>query len=88
MFVGVQTPQYILRTRPSFGLLDTDGYSNATHIICKFTRRLSSSAESTIDQETRNLEGVDRSKWVDLSQAHYMYPIFSDKDLMTSQGTL
>ncbi|CAF4326930.1 unnamed protein product, partial [Adineta steineri] len=33
MFVGVQTPQYVLRGRPAYGLQDTDGYSNATHII-------------------------------------------------------
>ena len=83
MFVGVQTPQYIYRERPSYGLRDTDGYSNATHIICKFTRRLSGNADSLSERD-----GIDRGKLVDLKQPHYMYPIFSDQDLMTPQGEI
>lgn len=83
MFVGVQTPQYIYRDRPAYGLRDTDGYSNATHIICKFTRRLSANGDRFSERD-----GVERGKLVDLKQPHYMYPIFSDQDLMTSQGTI
>jgi len=76
MFVGIQTPQYILRERPSYGLRDADGYSNSTHIICKFVRKLSPNTD----------DGIDKNKVVDLKQPHYMYPIYSDSDLMTSQG--
>ena len=86
MFVGIQTPQYILRNRPSYGLYNTDGYSNGTHIICKFSRRLSPTTEALIDHDGRHREGIDRNKLVDLNQAHYMYPIYFDQDLMTLQG--
>jgi hypothetical protein len=87
MFVGVQTPQYILRERPSYGLRDTDGYSNATHIICHFARKLSPYTDTLVENDGRNRDGVDRNKFIDLRQPHYMYPIYSDQDLMTSQGT-
>lgn len=83
MLVSLQTPQYIYRERPSYGLRDTDGYSNGTHIICKFTRRLSNSVDSSSERD-----GTDRGKIVDLKQPHYMYPIFSDQDLMTNQGEI
>lgn len=82
MFVGMHTPQYILRDRPSYGLQDVDGYSNATHIICKFTRKLSPLTETSGSSR----DGADRDKIVDLKQVHYMYPIYSDSDLMTPQG--
>jgi hypothetical protein len=85
MFVGVQTPQYILRERPSYGLQEADGYSDSTHIICKFTRKLSPYTD-TLDNDGRNRDGVDRNKFIDLKQPHYIYPIYSDQDLMTSQG--
>ncbi len=86
MFVGVQTPQYIARERPSYGLRDTDGYSNGTHIICQFTRKLSPSSDGLVENDGRNRDGVDRGKFVDLRQAHYMYPIYSNQDLLTLQG--
>jgi len=86
MFVGVQTPQYILRGRPAYGLQEVDGYSNATHIICKFTRQLSPHTDAFVENEGRNRDGADRDKFVDLKKPHYMYPIYSDQDLMTSQG--
>lgn len=86
MFVGVQTPQYIVRERPSYGLRDTDGYANATHIICHFARKLSPHTDTLVENDGRNRDGVDRTKFVDLRQAHYMYPIYSDQDLMTPQG--
>ena len=87
MFVGVQTPQYILRERPSYGLRDTDGYSNATHIICHFTRKLSPHTDANAEGDGRSRDGSDRNKFVDLRQPHFMYPIYSDQDLMTPQGT-
>jgi len=86
MFVGVQTPQYIARDRPGYGLRDTDGYSNETHIICKFTRTLSPYTDTLVDNDGKNRDGIDRSKFVDLKQPHYMYPIYADQDLVTSQG--
>jgi hypothetical protein len=86
MFVGVQTPQYILRGRPAYGLQEVDGYSNATHIICKFTRQLSPHTDAFVENDGRNRDGADRDKFVDLKKPHYMYPIYSDQDLMTSQG--
>ncbi len=85
MYVGVQTPQYIVRERPSYGLRDADGYSNGTHIICKFVRKLSPHSD-TVDSDGRNRDGIDRNKFVDLKRPHYMYPIYSDQDLMTPQG--
>lgn len=81
MFIGGQSPQYISRDRPSFGLRDTDGYSNGTHIICKFTRTLVPQIDSLSDRDQ-----TDRKKFVNLKEPHYMYPIFSDQDLMTPQG--
>ena len=86
MFVGVQTPQYILRDRPSYGLRDTDGYSNGTHIICKFVRSLAPHTDAVLDSEGRARDGVDRKKFVNLKDPHYMYPIYADQDLVTSQG--
>ena len=83
MFIGGQTPQYILRERPSYGLLDTDGYSNATHISCTFVRKLSS---PNIDKEREG--SVDRQKFVNLKEPHFMYPIYADQDLQTPQGNL
>lgn len=81
MHVNVQTPQYIQRERPSYGLREAEGYSNGTHIICQFTRKLSSQVDSSVERE-----GVDRNKFVDLKKPHYIYPIYSNEDLMTSQG--
>ncbi|CAF0914470.1 unnamed protein product [Adineta ricciae] len=86
MFVAVQTAQYILRGRPAYGLQDVDGSSNATHIFCKFTRTLSPYTESFAENDGRVRDGVDRDKLVDLKQAHYLYPIYSNEDLMTAQG--
>ena len=80
MFVSVQTPQYIARNRPSYGLRDTDGYSNATHIICKFER--------TLSPYTDELDGIDANKFVNLKEPHYIYPIYANQDLMSSQGML
>jgi hypothetical protein len=87
MFVGVQTPQYILRERPSYGLQDADGYSNDTHIMCKFVRKLSPHTDTLGETDGKNRDGVDRNKFVDLRQPHYIYPIYSNADLMTPQGT-
>lgn len=87
MFVGVQTPQYIVRERPSYGLRETDGYSNATHISCKFIRRLSPHADAFGGQDARQRDGNERGRIVDLRQSHYMYPIYSNDELRTSQGT-
>jgi hypothetical protein len=81
MFVGVQTPQYIVRERPSYGLREGDGNSNATHIMCTFVRTLSPYTDTVVEND-----GVERRKFVDLKQPHYMYPIYSDQDLMTPQG--
>jgi hypothetical protein len=86
MFVGVQTPQYISRGRPSYGLREADGYSNATHIICKFERKLSPYPDGAGETDGRNRDGVERDKFIDLKQPHYMYPIYSNQDLMTTQG--
>jgi hypothetical protein len=86
MFVGVQTPQYISRGRPSYGLRETDGYSNATHIICKFVRKLSPHSDTSGDTDGKNRDGVDREKFIDLRKPHYMYPVYANQDLMTSQG--
>ena len=86
MFVSVQTPQYIVRERPSYGLREADGHSNATHISCKFIRRLSPHTDNLGEQDGRQRDGNDRGKIVDLRRSHYMYPIYSDQDLRTSQG--
>jgi hypothetical protein len=86
MHVAVQTPQYISRNRPSYGLQDTDGYSNGTHIICKFVRTSSPFTDPLVENDGRNLDGIDRSKFVNLKEPHYMYPIYSNQDLMTPQG--
>ena len=86
MFVGVQTPQYIVRERPSYGLRETDGYSNTTHIICKFVRSVSANAEAPVEQDGQHRHSVNRGKLVDLKRPHHLYPIYSDQDLMTPQG--
>jgi len=86
MYVGVQTPQYISRDRPSYGLNDTDGYSNSTHIICKFARTLLPYTDTLVDNDGKNRDGIDRKKFINLKEPHYMYPIYADQDLMTSQG--
>ena len=86
MFVGVQTPQYIFHGRPSYGLEKPDGYSNATHIICKFVRKLSPHTDTSVGNDGQNRDGVYWDKFVDLKQPHYMYPIYSNQDLMTTQG--
>ena len=88
MFVGVQTPKYIFRERPSYGLLNEDGYSNATHIICKFVRKLSPHADSSIENDEQNRGRIDQDKLVDLEKPHYMYPIYSNQDLVASQGII
>lgn len=80
-YTDVQTARYIQRERPSYGLREAEGYSNGTHIICQFTRKLSSHVDSSVERE-----GVDRDKFVDLKQPHYIYPIYSNEDLMTPQG--
>ena len=85
MFVNVQTPQYISRDRPSYGLSDTDGYSNATHIICKFVRTLAPYTD-TFENNEKNRDGADKNKYVNLKEPHYMYPVYADQDLMTPQG--
>lgn len=85
MFVGVQTPQYISRDRPSYGLRDTDGYSNSTHIFCKFTRTLSPDADTALENSGKNRD-TERSKLVNLKEPHFMYPVYADQDLVTSQG--
>lgn len=81
MFIGGQSPQYIYRDRPSFGLRDTDGHSNGTHIICSFVRTLVPQADSVADRDQ-----ADRKKFVNLKEPHFMYPIYADQDLMTPQG--
>lgn len=86
MFVGVQTPQYISRNRPSYGLRDTDGYSNATHIICSFVRKLSPHTNAPLDSDGKNRDGIDKNKFVNLKEPHFMYPIYADQDLITPQG--
>ncbi|CAF1353048.1 unnamed protein product [Rotaria sp. Silwood1] len=86
MFVSVQTPQYIARDRPSYGLRDTDGYSNATHIICKFVRSLSPHTDTLLEHGGQNRDGVDRNKFVNLKEPHYMYPIYANQDLITPLG--
>ena len=87
MFVGVQTPQYIQRERPAYGLRDTDGYSNGTHISCKFTRKLSPYADASVEHDGKAPDGVDKDKFFNLKEPHYMYPIYTNHDLVTSQGT-
>ena len=86
MFVGVQTPQYIARERPGYGLRDTDVYFNGTHILCSFVRKLSPHTDALVESDGRNRDGGDRNKFVDLREPHYMYPIYADQDLMTPQG--
>ncbi|CAF3555241.1 unnamed protein product [Rotaria socialis] len=86
MFVGVQTPQYVFRGRPSYGLREADSYSNATHIICKFSRSLSPHTENSGENDGRSRDRIDREKFVDLKKPHFMYPIYSDEGLMTAQG--
>ena len=81
MFIGGQSPQYIYRDRPSFGLRDTDGHSNGTHIICSFVRTLVPQADSVADRDQ-----ADRKKFVNLKEPHFTYPIYADQDLMTPQG--
>jgi hypothetical protein len=83
MFVGGQAPQYISRDRPSYGLRDTDGFSNGTHIICKFIRALSPQTDPLLERD-----GSERNKFVNLKEPHYMYPIYADQDLTTSQGKI
>lgn len=83
MFVGVQTPQYIVRERPTYGLRDVDGYSNATHISCKFIRTLSAPTDAFGESDGQNR---DREKFVDLKQPHFIYPIYSNDELKTSTG--
>ena len=86
MFVGGQAPQYIVRDRPSYGLRNTDGYSNATHIVCDFVRTLSPQTDTLVESDGKTRPTVDRKKFVNLKEPHYMYPIYSDQDLVTSQG--
>ncbi|CAF3371041.1 unnamed protein product [Rotaria socialis] len=87
MFVSVQTPQYISSDRPSYGLRDTDGYANASHIICKFIRTLSLDADTPVDNSGKNRDGANnRNKIVNLKEPHYMYPVYADQDLVTSKG--
>jgi hypothetical protein len=87
MFVGVQTPQYISRERPAYGLRDTDGHSNGSHIICKFVRTLSPQSDTLGDDGSKG-DGVDQNKLVNLKEPHYMYPIYADQDLTTPQGSV
>jgi hypothetical protein len=84
MFVGVQTPQYISRERPSYGLKNKNGYSNATHITCSFVRTLLPYNDTAGD----NRDGIDRNQFVNLKEPHYMYPIYADQDVMTPQGIM
>lgn len=86
MFVSVQTPQYIVRNQPLYGLRDADGYSNATHIICKFVRALSNT-DAPSDTSGKNRDDVDKNKIMNLKEPRFMYPIYSDEPLVTaSQG--
>lgn len=86
MFVGVQAPQYISRDRPGYGLRDIEEYANETHIMCKFTRKLSPYSDALVDNDGKVRDGTDRSKLVNLKDPHFMYPIYADQDLMTPQG--
>ncbi|UJR14214.1 hypothetical protein I4U23_001207 [Adineta vaga] len=86
MFVGVQTPQYMQRERPSYGLRDTDGYSNGTHISCRFTRKLAPYAGVSAENDGKHPDGVDKDKFINLKEPHFMYPIYTNHDLMTPQG--
>ncbi|CAF4729236.1 unnamed protein product [Rotaria sp. Silwood1] len=86
MFVSVQNPQYVFRGRPSYGLRDAEGYSNGSHIICKFEKDLSPHTDDLVENDGRNQGRIDQDKLVDLRQPHYMYPIFSEADLSTPQG--
>jgi hypothetical protein len=86
MFVGVQTPQYISRDRPSYGLRETEGDANATHIMCKFVRTLLPYTDTLVENDGRSRDGTERNKFVSLKEPHYMYPIYADQDLLTSQG--
>lgn len=86
MFVNVQTPQYIARDRPSYGLRDTDAYHNGTHIVCSFVRKLAPHTDGLVEDGGRNRDGSDRNKFIDLREPHYMYPIYANQELMTSQG--
>jgi hypothetical protein len=88
MFVGVQTPQYISRDRPTYGLTDTDGDSNATHITCSFKRTLLPYTDTLEENDGKNQDGIDRNKFVNLKNPHYMYPIYADQDIMTPQGII
>lgn len=86
MFVGVQTPQYISRDRPGYGLRDIEDYSNETHIVCKFTRQLSPHSDAFTDDDGKARDAGERSKLVNLKDPHYMYPIYADQNLQTPQG--
>ncbi|CAF2996447.1 unnamed protein product [Rotaria sp. Silwood2] len=86
MFVSVQNPQYVFRGRPSYGLQDAEGYSNGSHIFCKFEKGLSPHTDDLVEDDGRNRGRIDQDKLVDLRKEHYMYPIFSDGDLSTPQG--
>jgi len=85
-YVGGQTPQYISRDRPSYGIRNTFGYANNTHIVCKFERTLTSQSENPGDNDGKSHDNVDRNKLVNLKQPHFMYPIYIDQDLLTPQG--
>ncbi|CAF0897527.1 unnamed protein product [Rotaria sordida] len=86
MFVSVQSPQYVFRGRPSYGLRDAEGYSNGPHIICKFEKSLAAYTDDLVEDDERNRGRIDRERLVDLRQPHYIYPIYSDEDLVTAQG--
>lgn len=86
MFVGVQTPQYISHDYPAYGLRETDGYSNTTHITCKFIRTLLPYSDTLDGNNVKSQDRVEREKFVNLKEPHYMYPIYADQDLITSQG--
>lgn len=85
-YVGGQAPQYISRDRPSYGIRNTFGYANSTHIVCKFERTLTTQSENVGENDGKARDGVDRNKLVNLKQPHYMYPVYIDQDLLTPQG--
>jgi hypothetical protein len=88
MHVVAQTPQYISRNRPSYGLKNTEEYANETHIICKFVRTLSPYTDTLAETGGKNQDDIDRTKFVNLKEPHYMYPIYSEQDLLTPQGII
>ena len=53
---------------------------------CKFVRTLLPYTDTLGDNDGRNDDGVDKNKFVNLKEPHYMYPIFNDQDLTTSSG--